>query len=534
MRALARTAWFGMLMLAGLLGPLAALAEAEPRELRRGERLEGVVGAGGTEEFRLAAHEGDFVRGRLEGGGAGLTLDLVTDAGAHIRRLVSPGASAQEFMFIAGRGTQRLRLGIDGPERSYTIAIDQIIPRDEQRPPPQSYLSPRLSRLAESLATGGTTESFWADAAREGTPLVEPSDRPDRRIVTFVWRGARRNVRLFGAPSNDHDWMERLGDSDIWYKSYLLPSSTRLSYKFAPDIPDVPGSPGERRRALLATAQADPLNKRPWPADAPDVYNQESVLVLPDAPPQPWSTARGAPKGRLVPHRFTSRILGNTRDVVLYVSDGFVPDDPRQALLVLFDAKPYLEKVPTPTILDNLVADGKIPPLVAVLVSNPSSEARARELPCNPDFARALVTELLPWVRVQTASAAPAARTVVAGSSFGGLASAYLAHRHPDVFGNALSLSGSLWWHPEESDEPEWLTHEIAASPAKPVRYFLTAGLFETGRDQAGILETTQHLRDVLVAKGTPVTHRTYAAGHDYLAWQSALADGLIDLLRPH
>ena len=70
----------------------------------------------------------------------------------------------------------------------------------------------------------------------------------------------------------------------------------------------------------------------------------------------------------------------------------------RQALLVLFDGNAYAKQVSTPTLIDNLMADGLIPPTAVVLVDNASPQARGRELPPNTAFARFLDEELMPWV----------------------------------------------------------------------------------------------------------------------------------------
>jgi enterochelin esterase family protein len=43
-------------------------------------------------------------------------------------------------------------------------------------------------------------------------------------------------------------------------------------------------------------------------------------------------------------------------------------------------------------VLDNLLAAGRIPPLVTVFVANPSAEARVRELSCHPPFAEFLTS----------------------------------------------------------------------------------------------------------------------------------------------
>lgn len=264
-----------------------------------------------------------------------------------------------------------------------------------------------------------------------------------------------------------------------------------------------------------------------------DAYNQDSVLELADAPPQPWLAEKGSPKGKLERLSIESPILGNRRDVTIYRPPGFDPADERTVLLFVFDADQYLERVPVPRILDNMIAAGAVPPVVAVFIANPDRAARARELPANPAFADFMAKELYPFVVKETGLVAPAVRTVLAGSSYGGLAAVTVAMRHPEVFGNALSMSGSFWWSPPGTPEnrSEYVAGLVAAGPKLPLRVFLSAGLFETdGGGTAGILETSRHLRDVMEAKGIPVTYRDYAGGHDYLVWQGVISDGLIAL----
>ena len=298
-------------------------------------------------------------------------------------------------------------------------------------------------------------------------------------------------------------------------------------------MPDVPGTARDRRIAILSTAKADPLNRHLWPAEASDAYNQESVLELAAAPPQPWLEEKGSPAGSLTTLSLESRLLGNRRDITIYRPAGFDPKRGDTVLLFVFDADQYLGRVPVPRMLDNMIAAGVIPPVVAVFVANPDRAARARELPDNPAFADFMATELQPRIVRETGIAVPASRTVLAGSSYGGLAAATVAMRRPEVFGNVLSMSGSFWWSPPGTpeDRQEHVAGRIAAGGTLPLRFFLSAGLFETGANgTAGILETSRHLRDVLQAKGISVTYRDYAGGHDYLVWQGVLPDGLIAL----
>jgi enterochelin esterase family protein len=142
---------------------------------------------------------------------------------------------------------------------------------------------------------------------------------------------------------------------------------------------------------------------------------------MPDAPPQPWIARRpGVPAGRVEKRQFKSVALNNEREIAVYLPPSYSAHAEPYPLLVLFDEDAYLSLIPTPTILDNLIMEGRIPPVIALLVGN-APGARDRELLCNPEFSRALVTELLPWAHGLYNFTSDPRHTVVAGSSAGGL-----------------------------------------------------------------------------------------------------------------
>ncbi len=518
----------------------AAVPAPRPALLNVGATVQSQLAPAATAVYQPDLPAGQVVQGFFESASA--MLDLQDAQGRHLRRLGRASGVAEPFMW-ATRGAGQERLVITAHAAgAYTLALTKALAQapalpDAATAQAKPLPSPRLQALQQALVQGGTTDAFWNERARAGTPMVEPLS-PTHALVTFLWRGAHNtSVRLFGSPSGNHDPLQRLDTSDVWWASFEMPHTARLSYRMAPDVPRVQGSAMEQRRAILATAQRDPLNATFFPvtdgADAAtDVFQGSSVLALPAAPPQPWVQARaGVARGVLEQHRLASQVLGNERAVWTYRPAGTAP----QALLVLFDAHAYRDDVPTPRILDNLLADGLIPPTALVLVGNASPEARGTELPPNPAFARFLDEELLPWVQRQ-GLAQPAARTVIAGSSYGGLASSYAALQHPQWFGNVLSLSGSYWWAPK-GHMPGWMQRAYAAAPLQPdhpVRFYLDAGRYEAARGgQDGILETNRHLGDVLRAKGYAVTQVEHDTGHDYLHWQGSLGCGLVALLQP-
>ncbi len=229
---------------------------------------------------------------------------------------------------------------------------------------------------------------------------------------------------------------------------------------------------------------------------------------------------------------YTSQALANQRQLTLYTPPGYDPEGQRYPLLVLFDEDHYARDVPTPTILDNLIAAGRIRPTLAVIVGNVDASSRGRELPCNEAFADMLAHELLPWLQQRYALSEEPADRVLSGSSYGGLASGCIAYRYPERFGKVLSLSGSFWWGPDEQ-QPQWLVRQFAAGERLPLVFFLSSGLLEEP-EADGILGSNRSLRAALQGKGYPLHYREFPGGHDYAAWSLELAEGLQALLPAH
>ena len=393
--------------------------------------------------------------------------------------------------------------------------------------------SPRLSALRREVETGGPAalERFWRRVAEEGTPLAEPVEREgSERLVTFLWRGGdeTRNVLVVGSPSDlasaegiEEARLSRLPGTDVWYRSRRMRADARFAYAFSVNDSLVPAAKAteQEEEARWAALKPDPLN----PRRAPEPLT--SLAELPAARKQPWIEPHpDVPAGRVEEHRFRSERLGNERIVRIYTPPGYDPQGKPYGLLVVLDGKTYTSDVPTPTILDNLLAARRIPSLVAVFVANASPEARSLELSCHPPFAEFLARELLPWVRRGYRVTADPARTVIAGSSLGGLAAAFCGFRRPDVFGLVLSQSGAF---------QRGLPAEFARADRLSLRFSLDAGVLETTPFQqfGSLYHANVHLHDVLVAKGYDVSFRTFPGGHDYFWWRETIADGLIALL---
>lgn len=494
-------------------------------------------------DFSVPCDTGDYLTGYVESDRSMMTLDVIDATGKVSRRLIDNKSGKQHFYSVAENCAETWRLSGSG---AYQIVLEQRVSLAEQDlkgslgnslDSSDTLLSPRVSALLESLQKGQSTDRFWAEVEVLGTPLIE--DTALGTVMTFLARGDYRNVKLMGGPSTNHDALQRLVDSDTWYKSFIVPNNTHLSYQIAPNIPEPPLSEFARRVAIKAVAQVDPYNHHSWPRSATDKYTTKSTITLKDAPNRRWIKRQAeVPKGALSTFKFTSSTLDNTRDITIYsptVNNNKENSKDDAVLLYIFDAEAYIDTVGLPTILDNLIAEGKVPLVTAVFISNPDNDARARELPANPMFADVLANELVPQINKRLPVAIPTDRTVIAGSSYGGLAATTIALRHPDIFGNVISMSGSYWWHPKDqtAEDKHFVASEVIKMDKAPVRFFLSAGVFETARGKSGsngILGTNRHLRDILLAKRYDTHYQEYAAGHDYFAWRGIIGDGLVSL----
>lgn len=420
--------------------------------------------------------------------------------------------------------------------------------------------SPRLERLAQDVGVDreAALTTFWNKIDETGAPLIETiPGEPDLRLVTFLWQeqGPTENVVLLqffseGEPADKT--LFHLAGTDVWYRSYTFMADVRIDYSFLVNDSLLPfhGETMEMDReaiqARMARAVNDPRNPRnvvqSWMTIPNDGYRADaSILELPDAPPFVWKGLRDVPHGAIERHQFTSTILGNEREVIVYTHPGYEASDEPAVLFIQFDGEQCLGVLDVANTLDNLAAEAKIGTVVALFVGNVD---RGSELPCNADFAAFLADELIPWVR-ETYRIAPGPESVIAsGQSYGGLAAMWVGLTRSDVVGNVLSQSGSFWWLPNPetiwsgkfpigaAPRAGWLPEQAATWERRRARIFMEAGRLEAmpRGPVVSLLESNRRMRDILIAKGYDVMYREYAGGHDWFMWAEGLAGGLLHL----
>jgi enterochelin esterase family protein len=344
-----------------------------------------------------------------------------------------------------------------------------------------------------------------------GTPLVDPlADPPRQVLVTFVYRSDKaQNVGVMTPRTHDlrDAQLTRIPGTDVWAKSFRVRDDAQFSYSFVVNVPA--GAAWLKYDVLRQRTRVDPFNHRL-------VASLQTLVSLPNAPAYPLSVpARHAPTGEVHVHKVASKkpLTFHERRIYVYSPPGYADKGNAYPLVVLLGGSYYLSPIPTATILDNLIAQKRIPPTIAVAIDNVDAEFHIG----TPErLVDVIADEIVPWVQKRYHATADPRAVVIGGLGLNGLAATLVAFRRPDVFGNVLSQAGWYWWSSNGDNEYESLTRQIAAAPKQPIRFYLEAGLLEGTGDPArpdtpSTLAANRHLRDVLIAKGYPVTFEGFA-----------------------
>jgi len=330
--------------------------------------------------------------------------------------------------------------------------------------------------------------------------------------------------------------MQSIAGTDVWYKTYRVRNDARFTYNLSPNdslqpFDKIKGEDAMKQR--LAAFKPDPLNPHHCPTTFGAYGTDSSYVELPNAGPLLWeSRTKGVAQGKLAETQIHSEDLHRDKKLWVYTPPGFSLQHAPYPLLVLFDGD--RNSMWMPKILDLMIARKQIPPMIAVMTDESSPSIRTSELPCNKDFAEFLAKELVPWARNNYGATSSPGRTVVAGSSYGGLSSVFAGLRHPEVFGSVITLSGSFWWKPEGNPQTEWLVQQVTMSPKLPLRLYQEVGLMEVGAVGADQIGSNRRMHRVLLAKSYPTGYAEYDGGHSFLNWSQGMVRGLAYLMQLH
>lgn len=369
-----------------------------------------------------------------------------------------------------------------------------------------------LHPVVEDLLSRYPIQDYWLQFTQENIfPLKESG------AVTFAWVGKADNVCLLRWIHGGVDRVSftRVLDTPLWLLRLPVKDDGRFEYKLAILIN------GEEHWML------DPLNQ----AKAGDPFGENSVCKTFGYTRPAWSKPQGAPEGDIRPLAINSSVFGETREEFVYLPAGY-SEDCLHPLVIIHDGADFITYADLKVSLDNLIASGAIPPIVAALVQ---TRDRTGEYARGRRHARYLVNDLLPELENQYRLSEHAEDRILLGASLGAVASLATVFRYPGVFGGVLLHSGSFIL---DDQKLQGRPHPVFRRVARLVNAFRRApnlpqmrAYVSTG-ELEGLASENQALATLLQDSGVNVLFKSAWDGHHWHNWRNQLRDGLVWVLR--
>jgi enterochelin esterase family protein len=347
--------------------------------------------------------------------------------------------------------------------------------------------------------------------AREaGNPVIR------RNEATFIWEGRTAPTLICDV----NNWDEKAqpfkrvsprirpaSAKSVWYCTLTVPRDAYVEYAFY--------DPVTQEKFL------DPLNRR---TVSNGLSGRNNFFYMPETMPLPFTIRRAdIPIGALTSYRVEARWLrdDSEREIFFYRPSVKEP----VPLLLVYDGQDYLQRGKLTTMVDNLMADGRIQPIALAFLPN-GGRWRSVEYACSDATLLWLDQVILPLANEKLnlidVSSQPGAFGVL-GASLGGTMALYTALRMPDVFGKVITQSGAFMVESRDFAVVDLIRHR----QAHDIHIWLDVGRLDI------LLEDNQKMYALLQEKNYNTTYREFSGGHNYTAWRNDLWRGL-EALFPH
>ncbi len=389
--------------------------------------------------------------------------------------------------------------------RVLLIAITLLVSIRSSSQNPAQYSAPAL--LYEAFIKAGNVDELWINLQRSNQIPFIVGDS-----VAFLYRGAAKSVEWIGdfnAWGSDRKFNNKgklVPNTDVWMLKASFPKDARLDYKIVLDGRNWILDPENTQQQWSGVGGGSPNSELRMPE-----WKEDVTLTPRD------NIAHGKVKSEIL---FPSKALGyqitysvytpaNTGDNLptIYVTDGFEYMHPKMGNMI--------------TTLDNLIADKKIKPVIAIFIDhrepiNRANNRRMEELAMNEKYLKFFTEEFIPMIEHNYPVAKGRENRAILGTSMGGLTSAYFIFSRPEVFGMAGIQSPAFWTKPQIYS----LCDSVASSKT---RISMTSGVINDAS------ESTRKMKAILENNSCIYTYRETNEGHSWGNWRNLIDDILID-----
>ncbi len=353
-----------------------------------------------------------------------------------------------------------------------------------------TQLISRLNSLPETQRQA-VADSFMNSG--HDLPFIE-----DDTVVHFVYNAAAQSVAMAGDATswNPDKIFTNISGSTFWYYTTSYEADARLDYKFV-----LNGS-----NWIL-----DPKN----PNTCIGGYGPNSELKMPAyiVPPE-ISYYDTIPHGIIRDTTFHSSNLGNSRQVRIYLPPGYPSGSEAYPVILFHDGLEYISLCKANNILDYMIAEHLISPVVAVFVPpvDRTAEYAGSKIDLFTDF---IISELMPVIDARYKTSKDPSKRAMAGASDGGNISLYIGMKHPGQFGKISAQS---------SDVQTVISSTFSTGPKLDLTLYIDIGTYDIDI----LIPMVHDFRDILQTKGYNYQFQEWHEGHSWGNWKGHLRLPLI------
>ena len=342
-----------------------------------------------------------------------------------------------------------------------------------------------------------------------GGVMADPEAFNKKVRVLWLGIGTTEPQRMYESVKNYHQALDKAGIKHVYYESpgtsHEWLTWRRSLHEFAP--------------LLFVNASAA---GRPGPAQRrPIVLNPDDVPAFPD-PPSDIAAEKDVPHGRLEMVSYDSKSVGATRKMQVYTPPGYSAEKKYPVLYLLHGIggdETEWQRFARPNLLfDNLLAEGKITPMIVVM---PNGRARKNDraegnvfasAPAFAAFEQDLLKDVIPTIESRYSVKADREHRALAGLSMGGGQSLNFGLAHLDTFAWIGGFSSAPNTKPAA---------ELVPDPASAKNQLKLLWVACGNKDN--LIRISQGVHAYLKEKGVPHVWHVDGHAHDPTEWRNNL-----------
>jgi enterochelin esterase family protein len=253
-----------------------------------------------------------------------------------------------------------------------------------------------------------------------------------------------------------------------------------------------------------------------------------------DRVPTPeWQQMRNVPHGDVQELSYHSESLDQDREAIVYLPPGYQASAQSYPVLYLLhgaggDETTWTERQQAHVILDNLIAEGELEPLIVVMPYGytsrlPEGERRRGAADYKQDmqeFAVDFFGDLVPEIESRFRAVADAEHRAIAGLSMGGGQSLAIGLTHPDFFSAVAGFSSAM----QIANSQDWGGIDMDATLAANVDAINGLDLLWVGCGTEDVLfNVNQSFSEQLAGAGVEHVFRVTLGTHSAPVWSRYL-----------